>query len=181
MRGTLFLVVGPSGSGKDSLIDGARCALGEEAGFLFPVRAITRPSSAGGERHLEMSPEQFDRAVYAGEFGLWWSAHGLKYGVFTSDLAALDRGRHVIVNVSRTVLDEARARYASVRVLSVCVSSSRLRDRLLARSRESELDVDARLRRANLSAPQGADVHAIPNDADLAQGISQMIAVLRRA
>ena len=43
-EGTLFLVVGPSGAGKDSLIAGAAKALAGDPRFVFPSRLLTKSS-----------------------------------------------------------------------------------------------------------------------------------------
>ena len=105
--GTFFLVVGPSGAGKDSLIDGARAILGN--GYHFARRVITRPSGSPGEDHEGVSDIEFARRQQAGEFLVTWDAHELRYGLPTSLTDALAAGTHVIANGSRSVVAELSA------------------------------------------------------------------------
>jgi ribose 1,5-bisphosphokinase len=51
----LIVVMGPSGSGKDTLMSHARAALAAEHKVLFVRRAISRPADAGSEDHLPMT------------------------------------------------------------------------------------------------------------------------------
>ena len=67
-RRILFLVVGPSGAGKDTLLDGARAALATDDRFVFARRAITRPAEAGGEIYDAITGEEFARRRDAGGF-----------------------------------------------------------------------------------------------------------------
>ncbi len=78
MAGMLIPVVGPSGAGKDTLIDAARLARPD---IFFPVRVVTRPVSAGGEVFQAAGPDAFDSMANNGDFAFHWQAHGLSYGI----------------------------------------------------------------------------------------------------
>lgn len=173
-----MLVVGPSGAGKDALIDGARAALAGDGRYLFPRREITRPMEAGGEDHVAVSEAVFKARRAAGGYALSWRAHGLGYGVPTSVLDDLAAGRTVVANVSRTVLDEARRRFPQVRVACVSVERERLRKRLTARGRESPADIEERLARADAFTVEGHDVQMVRNDDDLASGVTRLLDVI---
>ena len=185
MQGTLVLVVGPSGAGKDTLIRGARAALaGEarsdgEARFVFPRREITRPAEDAHEDHCPISEARFEARRAGGAYALSWRAHGLGYGIartIDDDLAA---GRSVVVNVSRGVVDEARARYQALAVLCITAPEAVLRRRLAARGRESAEDVAARVKRAAAYEVKGPGVATLVNDGPPEAAIAQFVQLLR--
>lgn len=179
LAGRLVAVVGPSGAGKDTLLAGARAALGGDARFRFVRRAITRPAGAGGEDHLPMTPEGFAAAREAGAFALHWQAHRLAYGIprdIEGDLAA---GRVVVANLSRGVLAEAGARFPLL-VLEVTAPPAVLAARLAARGREDAATVAARLAR-EAAVPAGLALVRVVNDGPVERGVAAVIAVLRGA
>lgn len=178
-RGTLFLVVGPSGAGKDTLLDAARRELEPGGRYRFARREITRPADAGGEAHLEVSCEAFAAKRAAGGYALCWDAHGLSYGIDAGISAELDAGRHVVCNFSRAAVDGARLCFAPVRVLVVTASRATLARRIAARGRERAEEVEARLARSAAAEPAGPDVTVIENDGELGTAIAAMIAALR--
>jgi phosphonate metabolism protein PhnN/1,5-bisphosphokinase (PRPP-forming) len=182
-NGRLVLVTGPSGVGKDSLLDGLRGALAGRGDVVFPRRVITRAAGLGGEDYTTVSETEFAAMVARSAFRLFWSAHGLQYGIPASIDADLDAGRQVVVNVSRGVIDEARAKYANLLVLAINASPGALRSRLQSRGRESAAEIEARLERAAAFRLDGADVVRLNNDGPLAEGVAALVSLLlqRRA
>lgn len=179
MAGILILVVGPSGSGKDTLLYAARERLKGSPVHAFPRRFITRPQDAGGEDHIAITPEDFERMEADGGFALSWRAHGLAYGVPCSIIDEMAGGATVIVNVSRGVIDQAREHFSSVRVACITASSDVLKARLCDRGRESEADIDKRLRRASAYKLEGADIHEVDNGGSLEEGVRRFIEVIK--
>jgi phosphonate metabolism protein PhnN/1,5-bisphosphokinase (PRPP-forming) len=178
-QGHLFLVVGPSGAGKDSLIAAARDALPADA-YQFPTRVITRDGDVGGEVHRAVNPDDFAALRAAGRFCLSWDAHGLSYGVPAEEvLPMLAAGRHVVVNVSRGVVEAARRRFApALSVLNVTAPAALLAQRIAARGRESSAEIAARIARP-AKPLHGRDVIEFVNDAPLADACAGFVALLQ--
>ncbi len=174
--GTLFLVVGPSGAGKNTLIDGARRFLEGDARFVFARRMVTRPGHAPGD--IAMAPDDFEEARRRGAFTLSWHAHGFAYGVPRDISKALEGGRCVIANVSRSVIADARKTFPRVRVVHVKAPAKLLRQRLAQRSREPADDQEERIRRA--VPVEGDDVESLVNDGPVDHAIGAMVRILRR-
>ena len=166
-RGTLALVVGPSGAGKDSLLRHAALSLADEPRIGFPRRVITRPCRDDIEAHDSVTPEEFAAARDDGRFALHWQAHGLSYGIPASIIADLDRGRTLAVNVSRRILAEACRRFNPVAIFSITAPPDLLLERLGARGREDAGDVEARVAREAPGFPAGVTVVTIVNASTL--------------
>lgn len=145
--GTLLLVVGPSGAGKDTLIDIARARFAGDARVLFARRLVTRPSGTG-EAHGTLSEAEFDALLAEGRFPLSWRAHGLSYALGPEVAEVIAQGGVVVANGSRATLPEARRRFARVRVVHVTAPVPVRAARLAMRGRESADDIAERLARA---------------------------------
>lgn len=144
--GTLVLVVGPSGAGKDTLIAYARARLDARAGLAFARRRITRRADAT-EDHLAIGEVEFARAAEAGEFPLHWRANGLCYALGPEVAEAIRAGHVVVANGSRATVAQARRCFADLRLVLVTAPPHVLAARLAARGRESAEDAERRLKR----------------------------------
>jgi ribose 1,5-bisphosphokinase len=171
----LVLVVGPSGSGKDTLLEAARQALSDDPRYRFVRRVITRPADAGGEAHEAVTPEEFATR----DFALQWQAHGMNYGIPADVVDAIEHGIVVVANVSRTVIADAARRFP-VRVIEVTAPADVLAARLTSRARENASDVAARLSRS-VAVPDHVHAETVVNDASLEEGIARFLATLNRA
>jgi ribose 1,5-bisphosphokinase len=178
--GVFVAVVGPSGVGKDSLINAARTALTGDPRFVFARRVVTRPSNED-EAHDTLSAELFRARASAGAFALWWEAHGLCYGVpagVQDDLAA---GRIVVANISRDAVAEARARFSQAVVIHVTASAETVARRLAQRGREAGSAQNERLSRSVQREPHVQSDVRICNEGDLAEACHHFLGVLKQA
>ena len=167
------MVVGPSGAGKDTLVDAFRAGLGASAWarFEFARREITRPQDAGGEVHDAVSRETFEERRRLGQYLLAWEAHGLGYALPGRYEKVLAQGTHLIANVSRSVIPAARRLLQPCGVILVTAAEDTLAKRLQARGRSTDGDLKARLARARAFTVSGADVEGVANDGSLQEGL----------
>ena len=145
--GRLILVVGPSGAGKDTLISLARAACADDGTIVFARRVVTREATAS-EDNEQVSLEAFRQSCADSGFAMHWEAHGHSYGLPRAIDDDIRAGRTVVANVSRTVVEAMRRAYAHVTVVSITAPSDILAERLAARARSSDGQIEHRLRRA---------------------------------
>ena len=179
--GVFVAVVGPSGVGKDTVIDFARRHLAGDARFVFARRTITRPADAGGEDHDSLTPEAFAEAERGGAFALSWQAHGLSYGLPVTLDHAIAAGRVVVANLSRAVLAALDARYSHLVVVVISAHPEVIARRLAARGRESADEIAARLRREPTEDLPRYDALRIENSGPPEQAGARLVAILEDA
>lgn len=114
--------------------------------IVFPRRIVTRPPSF--EDHDTATQEEFSELLSSGGFAVWWSAHGLRYGLPSSIDDDLRAGRCVVCNVSRTVIPELRGRYARVLAVLITAPHEILAARLAARARATDGNLSDRVARS---------------------------------
>ena len=129
-KGCFVAVVGPSGAGKDTIMDAARAALADDHRFHFVRRIITRPQMPGTEDHDSLTENAFVMAANDDAFALHWQAHGLSYGLPKSLNEEIAKGSVVIANVSRRVLGEIRSLYVSRSIVVISAKPEVLAERL---------------------------------------------------
>lgn len=176
--GTLFLLVGPSGSGKGPLLRRLREKYQDDPRCHFPKRVITRAVHLPDETHIHATTESFANAEEGDAFMLHWHTHGHKYGIPGHALIELLNGQNVFVNVSRTVVETAREFYSPIIVLHVETPLETSFQRLKARGRESEEEIAQRLKRHDLPYPNEEDVIRIQDDGESEEAFNQAIEII---
>ena len=181
MGGRLIYLMGPSGSGKDSLLHAARARLAARD-CLIARRVITRSAESVGEDAIGVSPAEFKAQERAGAFALSWRANGLAYGIPKQIDDWLAAGQDVLVNGSRGHLAQARLRYPELLGILLRVDIEVLRRRLQARGRETSEQIERRLARNHIFllpvAQRGEQLLALDNSGPLADTVERLLQLI---
>ena len=175
-NGILYYIMGPSGAGKDTLLDAVRREKPE--GVIFSHRYITRSRDTGREAHVPLSAEEFALRRDFGLFALAWEAHGTWYCIGLEIDCWLDKGLSVVVNGSRAALDQAQERYPGLEAVYVRADPDLLRRRLLQRGYETREQIENRLARNSDYPPPRTRLTIIDNSGALKQSVERMLDLL---
>jgi guanylate kinase len=145
--GLLFVVSGPSGAGKDTLVDAARA---RSPRLRYSISATTRAPRAGeqeGEHYFFLSRQEFERRLAAGELLEFREYNGNLYGTPREYIqASIAAGYDVIMKPEvNGALAVKKAYPDAVLIFLVPDRFSYLRERLLARRTETNEEVARRL------------------------------------
>ncbi len=179
----MFVITGPSGVGKGTLIRGL---LEQVPELEMSVSATTRPPRPGERDGLDyhfLSPEEFERRVGAGEFLEHATYSGNRYGTLRSEVERrIAEGRPVVLEIEVQGARQVReAMPEAVQVFIAPPTLDALRARLVGRGTDTSGQVDARMRTAERElAAQAEFQHVVVNDR-LEQATTQLVEIVRRA
>jgi guanylate kinase len=179
----VFVITGPSGVGKGTLIRGLLERLPELELSVSATTRAPRPGEENGVDYHFLTPEQFDARVRAGDFVEHARYSGNRYGTLRSELERrLAEGASVVLEIEVQGARQVRgAMPEAVAVFITPPSEGALRARLLSRGTDSPEQVDQRLRTAEgeLEA-QPEFAHVVVNDR-LEQATDELVSIVRAA
>lgn len=149
MQGTLVLILGPSGSGKGTLI---RHVKEYHPNFIFPVSCTTRaprPKEKDGEVYYFISKEEFKTRIANDEFLEWAIVHGDNYyGTLKKEiLAPLERGQVVFREVDIQGVQSIKKLIPQKNLITIFLmtpSWDALKSRIVKRAQISESELQKR-------------------------------------
>jgi ribose 1,5-bisphosphokinase len=163
----IVYVMGPSGAGKDSVMQRARDRLDGRWDGVFAHRYATRPMAAGHPNEVALGAGEFALRFARGLFTFTWAAWDVRYGVGTEIRAWVSRGLTVVVSGSRAhFMQVVRSEPDVLPVLVTAPLAERAR-RLRARAREDEAAIVERLRRGEAIRPVHPSLVTIENEGPL--------------
>jgi len=176
VEGYLILVVGNSGSGKDTIIK--EVILRTQAlKLIAPKRYITRTPSVD-EDNIFLTEDAYQKKSIHHEFAIQWEIYGLKYGVSIELDDWLKNGYSVIINVSRNVVEQTKQKYSKCRVVFVEVPFEIILKRILKRGREEKAALEARIERAKQNQKYPKADFVVDNSGKLENAVTQFIKYL---
>jgi ribose 1,5-bisphosphokinase len=137
---------------------------------------VTREASTF-EDHEQVGLKAFRQSRRKGEYAVDWEAHGHCYALHRAIDDDIRAGRTVVANVSRPVVDAMRRAYTSVVVVSITAPPEILAQRLAARARGSDGEIEHRLPRAvdEIAAEPDVTIFNVGSVEDRAREFVQVI------
>jgi guanylate kinase len=176
----VFVITGPSGVGKGTLIRGLMERHPELELSVSATTRAPRPGERDGVDYHFLTREEFDRRVAAGEFVEHADYAGRSYGTLRSELDdRLGAGKPVVLEIEVQGARQVRAAVPdAVQVFIAPPSLDALRARLVGRGTDDAGEVERRLRVAERELTAQPEFgHVVVNDR-LDEALAQLSTIL---
>jgi guanylate kinase len=177
----VFVITGPSGVGKGTLIRGLLERVPELELSVSATTRAPRPGEQDGVDYHFLTPEGFDRQVAAGDFVEHATYSGNRYGTLRSELERRTAaGVPVVLEIE--VQGARQVRETMPEALQVFIappSREALRTRLVGRGTDTPDQVDARLQTAEAELDAQSEFsHVVVNDR-LDDALEELVDIVR--
>lgn len=180
-KGKLFVISGPSGSGKTTIVKKVVSLLSD---VQFSVSCTTRSKrydEIEGSDYIYISEGKFRDMVANGEFLEWAEVYGNLYGTPISDITEANAtGKDVIMDIDVKGAAQVKKNYSSsVSIFIVPSSMDELRNRLLKRKNESDINIEKRLKTAREEVARIGNYDYIIINEDIDESADSLISIIK--
>lgn len=179
-RGFLLILSGPSGAGKNTVLDAARERLPD---LLYSVSATTRPRrplEEDGRDYFFLAKEEFQRRVKAGEFLEWAEFCNHYYGTPMAYITeALEKGQVVAMDIDIQGARQVKEKMPeAVFVFLLPPTMAELESRLRGRSSDSDTAIRRRLHTALSELKAGIEYDYVIRNDEIDRAADQLVAII---
>lgn len=178
--GHLFIISGPSGAGKGTLVKELVRRKPETWVSVSATTRTPRPGERDGVDYYFLTPSEFEGRVRAGEFLEHAEVHGNRYGTLRRSVERrLTHGLDVILEIDPQGAFQVRKQMSGSRLIFVKTpSTDELEKRIRHRGAESDEQIKTRLETARRELElEGHYDHVVLND-DVSRATDDLIAYI---
>jgi guanylate kinase len=177
----VFVVTGPSGAGKGTLIERILPRFPDLAVAVSATTRPQRPSERDGTHYYFLTRDEFQRRIDAEEFLEWVDYVGHRYGTL---LAEVDRlraaGKAPLLELETEGAKRVKRRVAGAVTIFVTAPVDELERRLRERATESTGEIDGRIETARRQLEERGEFDYVVENDDLEQAADRLAAVVER-
>ena len=179
-KGNLFIVSGPSGAGKGTLVRELPARVPDLWVSVSVTTRAPRPGEVEGQHYFFVSDEEFHRLSETGGLLEWAAVHGNCYGTPRAAVEAkVAQGRQVILEIDPQGAFQVKSLLPdSVLVFIMPPSWEELQRRLEKRGSETKAQVETRLVTAKHELELvGKYDHVVQND-DVPRAVGELVGII---
>jgi guanylate kinase len=177
----VFVVTGPSGAGKGTLI---QLVVPRFPELELAVSATTRPQRPGEENGVHywfLTPEEFEAKVQAGEFLEWVDYVGNRYGTLNLEIDRLQAlGKAPLLELETEGALRVKRRVGSAVTIFVTAPVEELERRLRERATESSGVIEERMDTAHRQLDERGEFDYVVENDDRAAAADRVAAIVAR-
>lgn len=179
-KGNLFIISGPSGAGKGTLVKAIEPLVPDIWISVSVTTRAPRPGEVDGLHYHFISDEEFSALAEHGGLLEWAEVHGNRYG---TPRAAVDdmiaKGRQVILEIDpQGAFQVKRLANDSILIFIMPPSFDELQRRLVGRGSETEAQVETRLQTARRELDLVGEYDNVVINDDVSRAAAELVAII---
>jgi len=183
VRGNLFVISGPSGAGKGTLVVRVLESLKDVWLSVSATTRDPRPDEVDGCHYFFVSNQRFDQLIEQNGLLEWASVHGCRYGTLRAEVMhRLEAGIDVILEIDPQGAFQVKEKFpAAILIFVMPPSMAELERRLRARATESAAQIATRLQAAKVEIFAKERYNSVVVNDDLDKATRDLVDIIMAA